>query len=184
MFSWLRCRRRARLLAEPFPPAWLDVLTHNVVHYSYLNDAECARLHDDVRIFVAERHWEGCAGLVVTDEMRVTIAALACMLLLGLEHDYFANVESILVYPSDFQLPHRRAAGPLELSQKIDLLGQAVYRGPVILSWRNVRTMRGIPTPGITWCGTSLRINSTCRTGLPMARPLWPAASRPTAGAT
>ena len=74
LFAWLRRRRRRRLLAEPFPAGWEDALRQNVAYFAYYTGAEQWRLRDDLRIFVAEKHWEGCGGLVMTDEIRVTIA--------------------------------------------------------------------------------------------------------------
>ena len=47
-----------------------------------------------------EKHWEGCGGLVLTDEIKLCISAQACLLTLNLPHDFYPNVESILVYPS------------------------------------------------------------------------------------
>ena len=58
-----------------------------------------------VKVFVAERRWEPCGGLELTDAMEVTIAGHACLLLLGMRHDYFSHVPSILVYPSIFLMP-------------------------------------------------------------------------------
>ena len=59
MFSWLRNRRRKKLLAGPFPPWWEAVLKRNVGHYPRLSAAEQARLRDVTRILVAEKTWEG-----------------------------------------------------------------------------------------------------------------------------
>jgi Mlc titration factor MtfA (ptsG expression regulator) len=138
-FTWLRNRRRRQLLAQPFPEEWLQVLERNVVHYSYLEPSQQARVRNDLRVFVAEKNWEGCGGLEMTDEIKVTVAAHVCLMLLGIEHDYFAQVLSILVYPAAFQVPQRRQVGNLELDDASDRLGEAWYRGPVILAWKEVR---------------------------------------------
>ncbi len=137
--SWLRQRRRRRLLATPFPDAWLAYLKKNVRHYRYLSSAEQARLRDALRIFVAEKNWEGCAGLVVTDEMKVAIAAQACLMALGLEGEPFRNVLSILIYPSGYAVPEERWYEGWSIAGESDRLGEAWYRGPVILSWAEVR---------------------------------------------
>ncbi|MFO0805646.1 MAG: M90 family metallopeptidase [Gemmataceae bacterium] len=138
IFSWLRNRRRRKLLAEPFPVRWEPFLRNNVWHYSHLPEAEQSRLRDITRVLVAEKLWEGASGLFVTEEMKVTIAAQAGLLLLGLEHDYYSRVESIVVYPDVFRTPQRDDGWEDdELSDRI-AEGQAVYRGPVILSWRDV----------------------------------------------
>jgi Mlc titration factor MtfA (ptsG expression regulator) len=139
IFSWLRQRRRRKLLARPFPAEWLGYLRKNVAHYRYLSEAEQARLRDDLRIFVAEKSWEGCGGLRMTDEIKVTIAAQACLLVLGMEHNYYDRVLSILVYPHGYRAPdHAGGAGGAILEGMSDRLGEAHYRGPVILSWAEV----------------------------------------------
>jgi Mlc titration factor MtfA (ptsG expression regulator) len=133
MLGWYRRHRRQRVLAAPYPEGWETVLGTNVKHYSLLGEAERARLRDDLRILVAEKEWEGCGGLSVTEEMQVTIAAQASLLLLGIEHDYFASVLSVLVYPATFQIPRSRWRDREPLVDGMD--GQAVQRGPVILAW-------------------------------------------------
>jgi hypothetical protein len=138
IFSWLRRRRRRRLLAEPFPPEWEGYLRKNVAHYQHLSEAEQARLRDDLRIFRAEKNWEGCGGLTMTDEIKVTISAQACLLVLGMEHNYFDRVQSILVYPHGYRAEAREAAGGAVVEGFSDRLGEAHYRGPVILSWAEV----------------------------------------------
>jgi Mlc titration factor MtfA (ptsG expression regulator) len=138
VFQWLRKRRRRRLLASPFPEAWLKQLGNNVALYATLSDAEKARLRDDLRVFISEKNWEGCGGITVTDEVKVTIAAQACLLLLGMAHDYFGRVSSILVYPSGYRSPTERI-GPGGIQEEHDdRLGEAWYRGPVVLAWDTV----------------------------------------------
>jgi Mlc titration factor MtfA (ptsG expression regulator) len=139
LFSWLRRRRRRKILARPFPPEWLGYLRKNVAHYQYLSEAEQAKLRDDLRIFIAEKYWEGCGGLHMTDEIKVTIAAQACLLLLNLEHNYYDRVLTILVYPHGYQVrgPEGGLGGAI-LEGTTDRLGEAHYRGPVILAWDEV----------------------------------------------
>jgi Mlc titration factor MtfA (ptsG expression regulator) len=136
ILTWLRRRRRQRLLAQPFPAEWLPYLEKNVAHYRHLNLAEQARLRDALRIFVAEKTWEGCGGLQMTDEIKVTIAAQAMLLVLGMEHNYFDRVLSILVYPQGYSAEGGEANGVV--SQGQGRLGESHYRGPVILSWSEV----------------------------------------------
>jgi Mlc titration factor MtfA (ptsG expression regulator) len=134
---WLKRRRRRRILAQPFPADWLDHLHTNVPQYRFLTKVEKTRLQDDLRVFIAEKHWEGCGGLHLTDEIKVTIAALACLLILGLDVDYFARVQSILVYPRGYVGPEvRDPATGLVFDE--ERLGEAWYRGPVVISWGDV----------------------------------------------
>jgi Mlc titration factor MtfA (ptsG expression regulator) len=142
IFGWFAQRRRKRLLAQPFPEAWTPVLSRNMVHFSWLDADERRRLCELVQLFVAEKDWEGCNGLELTDEIRVTIAGQACLLVLNLQHVLYANVETILVYPSTF-IPRRVEepvfATPGIVHPVLPLLGEAHRRGPVILTWDAVR---------------------------------------------
>ncbi len=96
---------------------------------------------------VAEKNWEGCRGLQITDEIMVTIAAQAALMLLGLKHAYFRRVLSILVYPSLFVIPGEEDDPDLIEKRKV-AAGQAWYRGPVILAWDSVRTEGRDPSLG------------------------------------
>lgn len=139
MFDFLTNRRRKKMGEAPFPAEWEEIIRKNFAYYNLLEDAELARLRRSIQIFVAEKNWEGCGGLELTDDIRVTIAAQACLLILNLPHNYYENVETILVYPSDIVLPERRlaffetATWPLETEHPI--VGQALEQGPVILVW-------------------------------------------------
>lgn len=135
LFSWLRSRRRSRLLATPFPDEWIGYLERNVPFYSRLNEREKAKLRADTRILVAEKNWEGCGGLTMTDEGKVTVAAHAALLLLGIEHDYFARVMSILVYPTGFRGPDGWMGADGVVDTTVGALGEAWYDGPIVLAW-------------------------------------------------
>jgi Mlc titration factor MtfA (ptsG expression regulator) len=139
MLQWVTDRRREKLMAVPFPPAWEEIIQNNVAHYCLLEDAERAHLRSLIQVFIAEKTWEGCGGLQLTDEIRVTISAQACLLLLGLPHNYYKNVESIIIYPSTV-VPPRHKPGfletvlePIELDHPI--IGEAFQQGPLIIVW-------------------------------------------------
>jgi len=139
LFRWFADRRRKRLNQEPFPDQWEEILLRNVAHYCLLDEASKSHLHALIQVFIAEKNWEGAGGLAITDEIRVTISAHACLLLLGLSHNYYQNVESIIVYPSTVVSPHRRrgffetAMDPVQ--QETPIIGQAHQQGPVIIIW-------------------------------------------------
>jgi MtfA peptidase len=139
LFAWLKKRRRRKILADPFPPAWQATLHDRVGHYAVLNNAERQKLRDAVQILIAEKDWEGCRGLELTDEIRVTIAALAAILILGFDDFYFDNVQTILVYPEEYVARQEHAiGGGLAMEEDSERLGEAQYRGPVILSWNTI----------------------------------------------
>jgi len=143
MFEWWHERVRDKILEAPFPPAWEEIIARNVGHYARLTEDERARLHDLTQVFVAQKTWEGCGGLELTDEMRVTIAAQACLLVLELPHRMYRDVESILVYPSAVVRPEQ-AQGvfvrsiDLLASGPVALHGEAHRGGPVVLAWDRV----------------------------------------------
>jgi MtfA peptidase len=148
IFSWLKNRRRRAIVAEPFPKAWVRYLETNVGHYRFLAADEQSHLRDLLRIFIAEKDWEGCGGLTLTDEVRVTIAAQACMLILALDLDYLAGIATILVYPRGFMVPTAEHDGFLVTESAEPTLGEAHERGPVILAWEDVLRTGTDPSDG------------------------------------
>jgi Mlc titration factor MtfA (ptsG expression regulator) len=139
--GWLKKRRRRTILEQPYPTQWEKWTAEAVPDYHELNDDEREQLRELVRVFVAEKVWEGCKGVVVTEEMKVTIAAQACLLLLGIEHEYFSNVRSILIFPRHFiPLPNEAPDDSGVVHQSSEAaLGQAWENGPIILSWESSR---------------------------------------------
>jgi Mlc titration factor MtfA (ptsG expression regulator) len=149
LLSWFTERRRRRVLETPFPEAWRAIMARDVAQWSGLDDDERERLCELVQVFVAEKHWEGCGGLALTDAIKVTIAAEACLLLLGRDHGLYGDVASILVYPSTV-VPPERPRGFFAQSLEVQgapapLVGEAHLGGPVILVWDEVR--RGARRP-------------------------------------
>jgi Mlc titration factor MtfA (ptsG expression regulator) len=143
VFGWLTERRRARLLERPFPPQWQEHLDERVAIWKRLDEPMRERLRDLTQVFIAEKHWEGAGGLELTDEMLVTIAAHACVMLLGREHALYEDVESIVVYPSVIVSPPRPrgffevGAAPVD-EEGTAIHGEAHVGGPVILAWDDV----------------------------------------------
>src|SRR5580698_4221877 len=107
MHLW-RHNDREHILSQPFPDGWDSTIVRNVGHFRLLAEDEKASLRQIVKVLVAEKSWEGCQDLQITDEIKVTIAAQAGLMLLGMEHDYFDRVPTILVYPSGFSIPADR----------------------------------------------------------------------------
>ena len=149
MFAFFRNRRRRKLLAEPFPPHWDVVLRRNVGHYTRLSEGERVKLQDIIRVLIAEKTWEGCGGQHVTDEIRLTIAAQASLLLLGMpDHDYFTRVSTVIVYPDEFRTPNPDDDYEDDELSDGTLAGQAWYRGPVIVGWKLAAEEGSDPSAG------------------------------------
>ena len=122
---------------QPIPPSWRPTLTRNLPVFSRLPPADQAELLSHVQVFLAEKRFEGCAGLELTDEIRLTIAAQACLLLLHRETDYYPQLSTILVYPSTY-LAHeeRHLEGPIwEEGGEYRLGHTARLLGVIVLAW-------------------------------------------------
>jgi Mlc titration factor MtfA (ptsG expression regulator) len=140
VFRWIKNRRRRKLLAEPPPSEWLGLVEQNVWQYRALPDEDQRRLFEMARIFVAEKNWEGVRGQQIDDQVKLTIAAQACLLTLRRPDLDFDHVISVLVYPSGFVTPkHTYLSDGLALVGDEPVEGVAWHRGPVILSWDEVR---------------------------------------------
>ena len=135
MFGFLfQNRRRQKLLAAPVPEAWLPIIERNVAVHALLPPAEQQRLIQAVKVIVAERPFVGCGGLAIDEDVRVTIAAQAALLLLGEEGYYFDRVPSVLVYPQAYVRRHSHGGEHL-VEAEMELLGESWERGSIVLSW-------------------------------------------------
>ena len=124
--------------ALSLPPEWPGILTDNVPVYRRVPDELRAQLHAHMQVFLAEKHFEGCDGLAMTDEIRVTIACQACLLLLNREARYYPGLVTVLVYPSIFYADVEEPDGAIVSEYKEDRSGESWDLGVVILSWEDV----------------------------------------------
>lgn len=146
----LKHRRREELRAQPFPDAWRKIVERNVTVFDRLPPTDQRELLGDVQIFLAEKHFEGCGGLELTDEIRVTIAAQACLLLLHRDTDFYPELTSILVYPSGYTAPdeHTDTDGIWTEGEQ-DRLGETAQRlGALVLAWDAARGGAANPADG------------------------------------
>lgn len=135
MFDFFKNHRRQALLKQPLTSEERAVLDKNVPYVAELDTEDRSELEGLVRIFVTEKHFEGCAGLELTPEIKLTIAAQACLLLLHRETDIYPNVDSILVYPSAYRVPTEQHDGFVVVQENQARLGESWQRGLVVLSW-------------------------------------------------
>jgi Mlc titration factor MtfA (ptsG expression regulator) len=138
--------RRHQLMHRPFPPEWRQILRERVPYFRAMPADLQLRLKKHIQVFLAEKPIIGCAGLVVDDEIRVTIAAQACLLLLSRRSDYFSELRQILVYPGAFIVDRIKAepSGVLQDQRQV-LAGESWSQGQVILSWPDA--LEGAATP-------------------------------------
>ena len=132
---WLAARfGRAR--ARPLPAGWSDRVAAVMPAFARLTAAERDKFLRDMRDLLSTRRWEGAGGLELTDEIRLTIAAQACLLTLGFEGDPYPSLHTILVYPSTF-VP----ASPFSwtargrTAREEPTLGESWTDGVIVLAW-------------------------------------------------
>lgn len=132
-----------------FDDRWEPVLERDFAHWNALTASELERMRMLVARFFHETDWEAARGMDLTEDVRVIIAAQACILLLGLEIDEYFDVSSIIVHRSTVTLngTHRAAAGTVSDAPQ-HLAGQATPKGPVVLSWSAVRRGARAPQQG------------------------------------
>jgi Mlc titration factor MtfA (ptsG expression regulator) len=140
---WWRRRRRAALARQPFPAQWEDWLRTRTSIYARIPPELRARLHQLIRIFVGEKTFVGCNGLTVTEEMRVVIAAYACLLVVNRpdvpRSHFYDDLFSILVYPTPFIVPHTQRDGHGVVTEGHRVLsGQAWDSRRIIVSWQDI----------------------------------------------
>jgi Mlc titration factor MtfA (ptsG expression regulator) len=90
-----------------------------------------------------KKTYTGAGGLELTDEIAVLIAAQASLPVLNLTLDLYKDMAGIIVYPSEFIVPHAEMdeAGVLH-EWDAPVSGEAVEAGgAVILSWEDVEEL-------------------------------------------
>lgn len=138
--SWLRRWRMRRLLKNDAIPhrIWQEA-TRNMRLLSGLDAVQMARLRELATWFLDSKSIAGARGLEVTDDMRVAVAAQACLLILNLGAEYFEGWVGVVLYPGAFRVSRAQVdAIGLVHDETSDLSGESWLRGPVILSWDDV----------------------------------------------
>ena len=145
---WWRARRRAARMAQPLRGNSVAAIDRNVPAVRSLPPPLRARLESLMSAFLAEKQFIGCNGLVVTDEIRSTIAALACLLVLG-RRGHYDELHSILVYPTAFWVEDEveDEAGVVSQRRRV-LSGEAWESSRIILSWEDVLEAARFPGEG------------------------------------
>jgi MtfA peptidase len=150
ILSLLKKRRRRGLAAQPFPHDWLKTIERNVPFFRRLSAKDRAELLGHIRVFLSEKRFEGCGGLVLTDEIRLTIAAQASLLLLHRQTDYFPRLLTILVYPSAYMVDEEHhLEGPIWERGPAHRQGETGrHMASLVLAWDAARIGAADPSDG------------------------------------
>jgi MtfA peptidase len=134
----LQGARRNKLFIKPLRSEWIQLLERNVALYALLPENLRTELHGRINIFLDEKEFLGCAGLEISDEIRITIAGNACLLLLKRDKHCFPGFTSILVYPDTYVSKEVEYDGLVEINKDNVRAGESWHRGPIVLSWADV----------------------------------------------
>ncbi|MDO6613142.1 zinc-dependent peptidase [Shewanella sp. 1_MG-2023] len=139
-------RHREKITLQPFPKAWRNILKRRFPYFKAMPTDLQLQLKKHIQVFIAEKEFVGCDGFEITDEVKVTIAAQACLLLLNRKTNFYPKLKPILVYPYAFIVEKRGTdfAG-VESNQRNVLLGESWGNGKIILSWKS--TLDGAADP-------------------------------------
>jgi Mlc titration factor MtfA (ptsG expression regulator) len=157
--GWLTNWRRKRVLQKHrMDDALWRKVTGKLGFLERLSPAESEKLKTLVILFLAEKEFSGARGLSITEDVRVSIAAQACLPILELGLDWYAGWTGIVLYPGDFRVRRSELDEDGVLHEWDDeLAGEAMPGGPVVLSarrsggsatrWSAARTPGWTPTP-------------------------------------
>jgi hypothetical protein len=134
-YRLVRNRRRRAIASRPLPEAWQRIVERNVPLYGRMPDALRRRLHRRIQLFLHDKRFYGFQGVVIDDEIRLTVAANACLLVLNRSVDSYRGFKSIFIYPSTFLVEHESWDGRVRNVAKQARLGESWHRGPLVLAW-------------------------------------------------
>lgn len=144
--SYLVERKRDIVRAKPFPEKWRKIIRARMPYFQQMPTDLQLQLKKHIQVFLAEKEFLGVHGLKINDDIRVTIAAQACLLLLNRKTDYYPKLKTVVVYPSAFVKTEtvQDQAG-LHSEKRSVMLGESWSYGRIVLSWQH--TVHGAQEP-------------------------------------
>lgn len=134
---WSKRKRRQTALEKAIEPEDTTRLRASLWQSHRLTTDQQQRLIRWCRIFIQEKHWEGCDGLAISDEIQETIAASAGLMVLSHEDWYFDRTQTILVYPVPYVGRTPTTLTPEGMISSHRRAGETAYRAPVVVNWRD-----------------------------------------------
>ncbi|WP_440873642.1 zinc-dependent peptidase [Thalassotalea sp. PLHSN55] len=141
--------QRNKIRQQPFKKAWRKILQQRMPYFRQMPADLQLQLKGHIQVFLAEKNFVGCNGVNITDEIRITVAAQACLLLLNRKTNFYPKLRTILVYPRAFVKEQQtvQANGVLHTHTSI-LAGESWDFGKVVLSWQDTIDGAEIPDDG------------------------------------
>lgn len=133
---WAKRQARTRLLASTLTPDQRAIIADEVPLIRKLPPDLRRQLEGKINLFLQQINFVGCDGLEVTDGMRLSIAAQACLLIVNSDA-WYDHLSTVLIYPGAFKSKEIVHDGYVVSEQEVVRIGESWARGPVVLSWRH-----------------------------------------------
>ncbi len=141
--------QREKIRNQPFKKQWRKIIQQRMPYFRQMPADLQLQLKQHIQVFLAEKNFVGCNGVKITDDIRVTVAAQACLLLLNRKTDFYPKLQTILVYPRAFiKEQQSEHTGGVQFTQKTALAGESWEFGKVVLSWQDTLDGAQIPDDG------------------------------------
>ncbi|MFT5541219.1 MAG: Mlc titration factor MtfA (ptsG expression regulator) [Glaciecola sp.] len=138
--------KRNKVRGLPFKKEWRKVIQQRMPYFKKMPTHLQLQLKEHIQVFLSEKKFIGYNGVNISDEIRVTIAAQACLLLLNRKTDYYPKLKTVLVYPRAFTKQQKTAsADGVHFTQNLALAGESWGFGKIVLSWQD--TLNGAYHP-------------------------------------
>ncbi|HEY0974744.1 MAG TPA: M90 family metallopeptidase [Solimonas sp.] len=138
-WRWVR-RPRGRAVQTTLPAHWRERLHRAVPQAAAVPADRRAQYEQQVERFLRGKRFVGCNDLDVTDDMKIAVAGLACLLILRPDAEVFPAVRSVLLYPDAFLVRHDEPDEfGLVHDEPIEQIGESWQGDRVVLSWADVQ---------------------------------------------
>lgn len=133
---WSKAQKRQALLQTSLTDAQHAIILDEVPLIRRVPPALGAKLDGKISLFLDQVDFIGCDGLDVTQEMKLSIAAQACLVIVNTDA-WYDTLRTILIYPGAFKSKRVDYNGYVATERETVRLGESWARGPVILSWQH-----------------------------------------------
>ena len=138
--------QRDKIRNRPFKKEWRKIIQNRMPYFRQMPADLQLQLKQHIQVFLEEKNFIGCNGVKITEEIKVTIAAQACLLLLNRKTDYYPKLRTILVYPMAFVKEQQSInSDGVQYSHRVAMTGESWDFGKVVLSWQD--TLDGAQDP-------------------------------------
>ena len=144
-----REHKRDKIRSRPFKKKWRKIIQQRMPYFKQMPADLQLQLKQHIQVFIAEKDFIGCNGIKITEEIKITIAAQACLLLLNRKTDYYPKLKTILIYPSAFlKEQSQRNTDGVQYTKKVALAGESWDFGKIVLSWQDSLHGAELPNDG------------------------------------